>query len=67
MLQNLGGPDAHVASIEDSDEDDLIKLMMEANGNVPGDDYNYWIGLVKNGASKWKIQYYGNESISFSI
>ena len=58
VLQTLGGPDAHVASIEDDDENDLIRLTMESDGNIPGDEFNYWIGLVKNGASKFIHDYY---------
>ena len=58
LSQVLGGPDAHVASVEDVDENDLIRLTMESNSNIPGDEFNYWIGLVKNGAGKFIQDFY---------
>ena len=58
LSQVLGGPDAHVASVEDDDENDLIRLTMESNSNIPGDEFNYWVGLVKNGAGKFIQHFY---------
>ena len=46
----MGGPNAHIASIEDQNEADLIWLIMLATTNMPGGVRNYWLGYVKNGA-----------------
>ena len=43
----MGGPNAHLASIENQDESDLIHLIMVGSENIPGPSTNYWIGLVK--------------------
>ncbi len=49
VCQVLGGPDAHLASIEDATENELVWLLMQSLGNLPGNGANYWLGYVKNG------------------
>ena len=47
LKKSVGGPNAHLASIENQDESDLIHLIMVGSENIPGPSTNYWIGLVK--------------------
>ena len=51
LFKVQGGPEAHVVSIENAEEQVFIQDNM-ASSNLPGDPYNYWVGLVKNGAGE---------------
>ena len=52
--QTRGGPDAHLASIDNYDENLHIWNRMHNLTTLPDDPHGWWIGYLKDGLGKYR-------------